>query len=516
MIPVDRHYRDLTVALIADLYTERSFLPLWNRSEGFYRDITDGLVRHALPETWALDPVVLLPQAAGTAVPAGDLAQTVAFFDAALLLRTGAMPTGSIWPDWNEGDRPGSGDASLDDLKKSSLLSLSLEPMDFTRALDTFAPRNWIYRELLKAYPASREAILQYSGLPNIPDPATAGVGRPGEVYPYAGAIAAHLVDKGYLQMAPALAASLTTMTQELTIALSAFQRDYGLEPDGVFGPGSWSYLNTNAADRYRSIVINLQRARLLPDKFGDRYLIVNIPTAELYAFDANDFLAFSMPIVHGSAAEETRRTRIFRDIMQEVVFGPYWNVPKGIAAKELIPMAQADWNFFPSNNYEIVDALTPDNGQTFPLSPETASLVADGRFLLRQRPGEGNALGRVKFLFPNKHDIYLHDTPSQAAFESSRRDRSHGCIRVSRPAELGAWVLGPQGWDAMRLAEALATEKQLHFAVTPKINVYITYLTTFPRPSPGGKILLAPARDVYGLDPIDARTLAAVIPWKE
>lgn len=516
MIPTDRHYRELAIALITELYQERNFLPLWNRSDGFYREITDGMARHALPETRALDPVALHPQSGGTAVPPEDLAQTTSFLDAALLLRMGAMPTDSIWPDWNEGDRPGQGDASLGDLKKTSLLALSLEPMDFARAFDTFAPKNWIYRELLKAYPASKEAILQYSGLPNIPDPATAGVGRPGEVYPYAGAIAAHLVDKGYLQMPPALAASLTSMTQELTIALSAFQRDYGLEPDGIFGPGSWSYLNTNAADRYRSIIINLQRARLLPDQFGERYIIVNIPTAELYAFDANDFLSFSMPIVHGSAGEATRRTRIFRDIMQEVVFGPYWNVPKGIAAKELIPMAQADWNFFPDNNYEIVDALAPDSGQTYPLSPETAALVGEGRFLLRQRPGAGNALGRVKFLFPNKHDIYLHDTPSQAAFESSRRDRSHGCIRVSRPDELGAWVLGPQGWDATRVAEALATEKQLHFAIEKKINVYITYLTTFPRPSPGGKIMLAPARDVYELDPIDARTLGAVIPWKE
>lgn len=241
MIPTDRHYRDLAITLIAELYEERNFLPLWNRSDGFYRDITDGMARHALPETRALDPVALLPQTVGTAVAPEDLAQTTSFLDAALLLRMGAMPTDSIWPDWNEGDRPGQGDASLGDLKKTFLLALSLEPMDFARAFDTFAPKNWIYRELLKAYPASKEAILQYSGLPNIPDPATAGVGRPGEVYPYAGAIASHLVDKGYLQMPPALAASLTTMTQELTIALSAFQRDYGLEPDGIFGPGSWS-----------------------------------------------------------------------------------------------------------------------------------------------------------------------------------------------------------------------------------------------------------------------------------
>ena len=519
LLPTDRHYAGFAAQLIARAYQQRGFRPLWDPGQlqaGFHRSLADELKRHALPELMAIDPEALLSQISGSLVDKRDLAHAVAFCDTALLIRLGAVPVAQIWPDWDLGDKPGSDDRSLSAVLGDLVVATSLQPFDMTKAMDALAPKNWIYRELLKAYPAAREAVLKYSGIPPIPNPEQVGPGKPGELYPGAPAIAAHLVDRGYLNMTPEQTALLTGMVPELTGALVAFQTDYGLDPDGIFGQGSWRYLNTNAADRYRSIIINLHRARLMPGNLGDRYLIANLPCAELYVFNANDFHVKTMRIVHGMADKDTHRTKIFRDRMQEVVFGPYWNVPASIAVKELLPKAQDDWGYLSRNNFEIVNSFSPNDGQMNRLSPDTLQAIAEGKLLIRQKPGPTNSLGYVKFLFPNAFNIYMHDTPSKNNFAQSNRDQSHGCIRVSQPDELGEWVLGPDGWTIEKVREAMQKELNRGVAVKGGVNVFITYFTTFPRPAPGGRILLAPGRDVYGLDAVDARTLASVIPWKE
>lgn len=517
LLPAERPYVAFASALIGAAYEQRGFRPLWKASDlqaGFHRALAEELKLHAFPELMALDPEALLTKITENTVDKRDLAHTIAFCDAALLIRFGATSTAEIWPDWDHGDTPGSEDRTLAAVLGDLVIATSLQPFEVHAAMNALAPKNWIYRELLKAYPEAHEAVLKYSGVPPIPDPEQVGPGKPGEFYPGAPAIAAHLVDLGYLNMTPAQAALITAMTPELTGALIAFQTDYGLDPDGVFGQGSWGYLNTNAVDRYRSITINLHRARLMPAKMGDRYLIANLPSAELYLFDANDFHSKTMRIVHGRADKETHRTKIFRDRMQEVVFGPYWNVPPSIAVKELLPKMQEDWGYLSRNNYEIVTSFGGSTGNR--LSPETLTAVSQGKLLVRQKPGGSNALGYVKFLFPNTFNIYMHDTPSKEFFARANRDFSHGCIRVSRPDELAEWVFAPDGWTIDRVRESMKNDVNKGVAVKGGINVYITYFTTFPRPTPGGRVLLAPARDVYGLDAVNARSLAAVIPWTE
>lgn len=517
LIPAERHYAEFAATLIGAAYEQRGFRPLWNESNlepGFHRSLAEELKHHALPELMALDPEALVTQITDTTVEKRDLAHTIAFCDAALLIRFGAVPTSAIWPDWDRGDTPGAEDRSLAAVLGDLVVATSMQPFEMRGAMNSLAPGNWIYREFLKEYPEAREAVLKYSGLPQIPNPEQIGAGKPGEVYPAAPAIAAHLVDRGYLQMAPEQTALVHTMTPELTSALIAFQTDHGLEPDGIFGSGSWRYLNTNAADRYRSITLNLHRARLMPAKMGDRYLIANLPCAELYLFDANDFNVKTMRIVHGRADKATHRTNIFRDRMVEVVFGPYWNVPPSIAVKELLPKMQEDWGYLSRNNYEIVTSFGGSTGNR--ISPDTLAGVAQGKLLLRQKPGSSNSLGYVKFLFPNSFNIYMHDTPSKEYFARANRDFSHGCIRVSKPDELAEWVFAPDGWTLERARHSMNNDVNKGVAVKGGINVYITYFTTFPRPSASGPMLLAPGRDVYELDAVDARSLASVIPWSE
>jgi murein L,D-transpeptidase YcbB/YkuD len=517
IFPPDRYFAAIAEASISRLYRERGFRPLWEAdalAAGFHRSLGEELKRHALPELLAQDPESLVARVPQGPVEARDLAHTVAFIDAALMIRIGVVPFDKIWPDWDNGDKPGSDERSVESIVGDLVLATSLRPFEMPKAMDAMAPKNWIYRELHKAYPAAKDAILKYSGLPQIPSPEQIGPGKPGEIYPAAPAIAAHLIDRGYLNMAPQQAALLTAMTPELTGALIAFQTDYGLDPDGIFGLGSWRQLNVNAADRFRSMVLNLHRARLMPAKMGDRYLIANLPCAELYLFDANDFMSKTMRIVHGKASVESQHTKIFRDRMQEVVFGPYWNVPPSIARKELLPKMQEDWGYLSRNNYELVNSFGASAGTR--VSPDTLGAVASGSLLIRQKPGGSNALGYVKFLFPNSFNIYMHDTPSRDFFARTNRDHSHGCIRVAKPDELAEWVFAPDGWTLEQVRGKMKTDLNKGVAVKGGINVYITYFTTFPRPASGGRMLLAPGRDVYELDAANARTLAAFIPWQE
>src|SRR5690606_17802137 len=195
---------------------------LWNAADlqaGFHRSLAEELKRHALPELMALDPEALVSQVADATVEKRDLAHTIAFCDAALLIRFGAVPTAAIWPDWNRGDTPGAEDRSLPAVLGDLVVATSLQPFEMRKAMNSLAPGNWIYRKLLEAYPEAREAMLKYSGLPQIPSPEQIGAGKPGEAYPGAPAIAAHLIHHGYLQMSPDQAAQVHTMTPELTTA---------------------------------------------------------------------------------------------------------------------------------------------------------------------------------------------------------------------------------------------------------------------------------------------------------
>ena len=521
LVPSSRIFGGLLAEAVAITYRGSGFRPIWDADDlpdDVHLDLSKALTDHAFPPLFALDPLVLQSriEQADSPVDARDLAFTIAILDAGLLCRLGAAPATDFWPEWENGDTPGSVDHSPKEISRDLLLATAVRPFDPVEVLATLGPSGWIYRELREQFPAYREAILSYSGLPSIPDPASAGICRPGEACPYAPAIAAHLADRGYFEEPAGGFGQITTITPELELALTAFQSDYGLDADGIFGPATWQNLNTNAADRYRSLSLNMHRARILPAELGRRYAIVNLPCAELYLFEEGDLHVGTMRIVHGKGEEVSQHTPAFRDVMQEVVFGPYWNVPVGIAVNEIVPKARADWGFLSRNRYEIVSNFNPYNKESHRLSPDNLERVARGALFLRQKPGPDNALGRVKFLFPNSHHVYMHDTPAKNFFARAHRDLSHGCIRVSDPQRLGEWVLREKNWTSDEVEDAMFAEVRTSVAISDPIPVYIVYLTTFPRPVGGGKIVLAPGRDVYDRDGPDARTLANAIPWNE
>jgi murein L,D-transpeptidase YcbB/YkuD len=187
-------------------------------------------------------------------------------------------------------------------------------------------------------------------------------------------------------------------------------------------------------------------------------------------------------------------RTPVFTADMTHVIFRPYWDVPRSIARNEILPAARRDLNYLARNQYELLDGA----GRIVPASEAALDQLAAGSVRVRQRPGPGNALGAVKFMLPNSHNVYLHDTPSRTLFARSRRDFSHGCIRVADPAGLAEWVLQDNpAWDRERIEAAMAGTRPLRVDLAEPIRVYIVYGTAIARED-GSMLFL---EDLYGLE---------------
>ena len=239
--------------------------------------------------------------------------------------------------------------------------------------------------------------------------------------------------------------------------AVAEFQSRHGIAVDSMLGKETLESLNQSAIYRATQIAANLERLRWLPRSFGSRYIYVNVPAFRLEAYDKGS-KTLDMKVIVGQDYED-KATPVFSDVMETVVFRPYWNVTPDIAAKEIFPKMNADAGYLSANNYELYQ----EGGQT----------------RVRQKPGEKNSLGLVKFLFPNDFNIYLHDTPNHELFEKDVRAFSHGCIRVEKPAELAQWVLG---WDAEKVNGAMHGSDNNGVKLSSKIPVYITYGTAYIR----------------------------------
>jgi L,D-transpeptidase YcbB len=245
---------------------------------------------------------------------------------------------------------------------------------------------------------------------------------------------------------------------QGFAAAVATYQARHAIVVDSTLGTETLQSMNRPAAYRLGQIAANLERYRWLPRHLGNRYIIVNVPAFRVEAWE-NGSKVLEMRTVVGAEYED-RATPVFADSMEHVVFRPYWYVTPDIQSKELEPKIAADPGYMSRNNYEY--------------------WTDGGVRRIRQRPGETNSLGLVKFMFPNSFNIYLHDTPQRELFKKDVRAFSHGCIRVEKPNELAQWVLG---WDSARVDQAMnSSRNDQHVKLPEKIPVYIAYFTTFTR----------------------------------
>lgn len=291
------------------------------------------------------------------------------------------------------------------------------------------------------------------------------------------------------------------TYDPELAAAVKAFQQRHGLAADGVIGKGTLAQLNVPLAERVRQIQLGLERLRWLPEDIKGLYLIVNIPSFQLYGsrdgegFGHHDI---QMNVIVGEAIDG-RHTPVFHSDMTYVTFRPYWNVPYKITAKEYLPIARRNPGYLAGHNMEIVSNFGP-NAQPYAASGGNIEMLASGALKLRMRPGPKNALGLVKFTFPNNNNVYLHSTPSQGLFQRSRRDFSHGCIRVEDPVRLAEWVLADKGeWSRERIETAMKGENPKTVTLNKPIPVYIFYSTVLADRE--GRVSFF--SDIYGHDQV-------------
>jgi murein L,D-transpeptidase YcbB/YkuD len=479
-------------------YERRSGRPLWHDADG--RPTAAGLAVFELIDgldTHGLDPSDY--RTAGPPPPdpiVADVVVTVAALRAMHDLHLGRVDPASLGlrlPTWAEPH------------DFAALLDAGLTAGTPAAAISAMAPPFALYARLRDALREYR-ALAAAGALP-IPPMRTASV-RPGEIYVDRVALIVRFRAFGDLVETPAApAGDPGRLDDSLVEALRRFQRRHGLTADGVLGTRTVAALRVEPDQRVRQITLALERLRWLPDLGTRRMVAVNIPMFRAWAWDAardDATPAFAADVIVGRAVRT--QTPVFVDVMERVIFRPYWNVPRSILMQEVLPAIRRTPAYLARQGMEVVQG-EGDDATVVSLSAAALDGLATGRLRVRQRPGPGNALGLVKFVFPNDTSVYMHDTPTKGLFARDRRDFSHGCIRVADPPGLAAWVLSRQTtpWPPTRIDAATHGADNVTVELAAPIDVVIFYLTAAVLPEDGAVHF---ADDLYGHDAVLARAL--------
>jgi murein L,D-transpeptidase YcbB/YkuD len=388
-------------------------------------------------------------------------------------------------------------------------LQATQQPLDLAAALTGLAGATDVGRAIAAVeppfyhYALLKGALAKYLDLVQHPElkqlPAISSSLKPGDTYAGAAALRRLLVALGDLPAGSAAPADETTFGPELSEGVRAFQQRHGIAPDGVLGKSTLTVLTTSFAKRVRQIDLTLERWRWVAP-FETPPIIVNIPQFRLFAFrTTEDRVAdiLQMDVIVGKTYPRTQ-TPVFESDMRYVVFRPYWDVPPSILRNEMLPKIRANPGYLAAQRLQIVNGQG-DNSPVVPPSPEAIEGLAAGKLRLRQMPGEDNALGLVKFMFPNTYNVYLHSTPAHRLFKESVRAFSHGCIRVSDPLALATYVMRdePGGWTREKIDATMNGSETVRVNLEHPISVLILYGTALA--TEAGPILFF--NDLYGLD---------------
>jgi murein L,D-transpeptidase YcbB/YkuD len=443
--------------------------PLWLTSEGLHENRTKALTNAILAanlDGMRLDdyPVGALAQAIGTLkqtktptaeqLATADLLLTASYTALGEDLLTGQIDPRTVAQAWHVNPEEENIDSAL-------VRNLRYEQLD--KALATMRPTDDDYAGLSKQLQTYR-VIVAKGGWQKVPDTKNVKPGAPADPAVLA-AVRNRLAVEGIVPGSEPAKASMGSSPQStssssastydagLAAAVALFQERHGINVDSALGKETIESMNVPASYRLAEIAANMERYRWLPRSFGTRYVFVNVSAFKLEAYDSGQ-KALEMKVIVGQEYKD-KATPVFADSMETVVFRPYWNVTPDIAAKEVFP-----------------------KGEAYMAREDMETYRENGQLRVRQRPGPKNALGFVKFLFPNDFNIYLHDTPNHELFKEDVRAFSHGCIRVEKPAELAQWVLG---WPADKVRQEMDNPPDNKSVKVPsKIPVYITYFTTY------------------------------------
>ncbi len=336
---------------------------------------------------------------------------------------------------------------------------------------------------------------------PPVPDVTKTVV--PGDAYPGIAQLTQRLRLFGDLHADTVIDTNASTYSGPLVDGVKTFQSRHGLAVTGKIDKDTVRQLNTPLATRVSQLQDALERWRWLPPQFPQPPVVANIPEFIVRAYGPNQKVEFASNVVVGKALRT--QTPIFAKDMRYIVFRPYWNVPTGIVRGEIIPGIVRDRNYISKKNFEVTtfDGKVITDG---PVSDDVLAQLRAGKLTVRQKPGPSNSLGLIKLMFPNEYNVYLHSTPAQQLFSQSRRDFSHGCVRVEKPAELAAYLLRNQPpWTLEKVQAAMQSgpDNQQVNLTTP-VPVLILYVTAVVEED--GSVHFFD--DIYGYD----KTLEAVL----
>lgn len=362
-------------------------------------------------------------------------------------------------------------------------------------------------RPTFPLYPALQAALVRYQSISDDDawsQPLPMPEGRKlevGGVYPALPILRQRLVLLGDLSSSVVAGDSYDA---PLVSGVEAFQRRHGLTVDGIVGPKTLAALNVSPQERAQQIALSMERLRWTPLHQDDRLIVVNLPGFMLYGYEidaqAEVDVKVEMRVVVGRSLNH--RTPVFDEDMRFIEFSPYWNVPPSIARGETIPALRKDPTYLYKQQMEFVDATGAVSTE---VTDAKIQAVLDGQMRIRQRPGAHNALGSIKFIFPNNQHIFLHHTPSTHLFDRDRRDLSHGCIRVQDPVALAKFVLeNDPDWPEARIREAMDAGQSKTIRLKDPIPVLIGYSTVLAR---NGDVFFYP--DLYGHDAILIKALS-------
>ena len=394
-------------------------------------------------------------------------------------MRYGRVRPASVNPAWNMDPREGAPplESELDHVVGTDRVR---------NALQNERPRHFIYQGLVRALAQLRK-IESDGGWRTVPAGAALKTGmRNARV----AALRQRLQSSGELEAGHP--ADSLRFDADVERAVKLFQARHRLDENGVVGKATLAELNVPVNARVGQVRVNLERARWVLGGLDSDFVLVNLPAYKAYLIQGGKNIWESRIVI----GQEARQTPSFRATMRTVVFNPDWTVPPTILAEDVLDGMRQGKNVLAQKKLQVYDQK---GNEVDPGSIDWASATPDNfPYTLRQDPGEDNALGRVKFLFPNKYSIYLHDTPSKSLFESNKRTYSSGCIRIERPLDLAEILLsGQDGWDRAKMEDVIATGKTTNVDLDRTIPVVIVYWTV----SVGASGEVRYARDPYDLD---------------
>lgn len=354
-----------------------------------------------------------------------------------------------------------------------SVLNEALERSNITGTLDSLRPADPAYRKLMDA----RQNLTRLLGQPWLPLASRPTI-RPGDRDERLSEIRRRLSLLGELEQEAANAADPLIYEAELEAAVRRFQARHGLESDGIVGQDTLTALNLLPVERLRQIDATLERWRWLPESLGDTYVLVNIAGYELTMVENGEEVLRQRVIV----GQPFRQTPVFSDRIRYLVFNPTWTVPRKLMIQDQLPQILRDPDYLSRLNISVYRGWGADREKVDPLSVDWSSLNRNNfPYQLVQEPGPQNALGQVKFMFPNQYDVYLHDTPGRGLFAKVARSFSSGCIRVEQPFDLAERLLASApGWSREKIDRVVSGAEPQTVVLPASVPVHIQYWTSW------------------------------------